>query len=195
MHQVGEATLAGRAVGASQMKKVCFVLVVFVAGLVCAASPILQAQTYTVQRWSVSTIDSSPSDCTQKIDTVRQALEDFAVPVTLRFSVPVSREFGWVVVCNERTWWHLKSRPEYRRTNTQTGMTDFANHVVYLNGFALAAGDLRDTVAHEIGHQICQCSDENTANEFKYRIEDQAHDIAKQNRSHSSSVSTFAGQE
>lgn len=118
-----------------------------------------QEQRYQIARWSVGSIDPDPDACSARIDNVRQTLIDF--------NAPVSRQFAWVVLCNEKTWFHVKNSVEYRRVSTNTGFTDFPNHVVYLRGFKQSAKDLRDTVGHEIGHQMCRCNDESVANQYK----------------------------
>jgi len=115
-----------------------------------------------VQWWNVSTIDTDPTDCTEKVKDIRDALTSF--------NIPVSAGFSYVVVCDPKAWFKLKNSTRYRHVNTTTGMTDFANYLVYLNTFAKSAGDLRDTVAHEIGHMLCKCDDEYEADQKKCTV-------------------------
>lgn len=136
-------------------------------------------------RWSVSAggragFSDRVSDCSGAVAAVRQSLEEFDIPPARRLSLTVSRGFSWVVICDERAWFRLKAQPEYRRVATRTGMTDFPNHVVYLNGFGRSPAELRETVAHEIGHQICGCADESVAEQNRMRLEDQARRLARQ---------------
>jgi hypothetical protein len=118
---------------------------------------------YKVMRsWNVSTLDPHPTDCAEQVNAVREAL--------VSFNLPISQGFTYVVVCDANSWFKLKNSPRYRRVNTITGMTDFTNYVVYLNGFRRASGELRDTTAHEIGHMLCNCNDEDTADENKLKV-------------------------
>jgi len=119
-----------------------------------------------IARWSVGSIDPDPVACSAQIDSVRQTLVDF--------NAPVSRQFAWVVLCNEKAWFRVKNSAAYRRVATNTGFTDFSNHVVYLKGFKQSAKDLRGTIGHEIGHQMCRCNDEFVANQNKSTLQGSA---------------------
>jgi hypothetical protein len=130
-------------------------------------SAVGQNANYSVMLWSVSSIDPQPADCADRVASVRDALSDLSVPSAVRLGRPVSREFSWVVVCNERTWFNLKNSPRYARVNTISAMTDFADHVVFLNGFGRDADALRDSVAHEMGHILCECADERQADRWQ----------------------------
>lgn len=127
-----------------------------------------------IARWSVSTVDPAPADCAAQIDAVREALVDLDVPVSRRFNRTVSREFAWVVVCDESAWFHLKSQLRYAHLQTVSGMTDFPNHVVFLNGFRRSPASLRDTVAHEMGHMLCHCVEEERADDWRLALLRQA---------------------
>lgn len=153
-----------------------------VAATLIGTAPI-RAQQDTPASWRIMTIDPVPGDCGAQMAAVQQALVDFDVPSARVIGQPVSRQFGWIVICDERTWFRLRNSPPYARLRTRTGMTDFTNHVVYLNGFGRSASALRDTVAHEMGHMLCRCAEEDTANDWKFRLMDQAKARQRQIRS------------
>jgi sarcosine oxidase delta subunit len=130
-------------------------------------SAVGQNPDYPILLWSVSSIDPEPSECVEQVAAVRNALRDLDLPAARKFNRPVSREFSWVVICNEQTWFHLKNSVLYARVNTRSSMTDFTNHVVFLHGFERTPNALRDTVAHEMGHMLCECADEAQAEHWK----------------------------
>jgi hypothetical protein len=137
---------------------------------------------YKVALWSVASIDADPADCADQVQAVRDALAVFDVPASRPFKVTVSREFSWVVVCNERAWFHLRNEPRYARVNTNSAMTDFPNHVVFLDGFRHSPAALRDSVAHEMGHMLCQCADEGEADRWKLILVEEADRQSRQRR-------------
>lgn len=145
-----------------RLRVLCVFGLVILATLVAHRTCDAQEQRYEIASWSVGSIDPDPSACSAQIESVRQTLSDF--------NLPVSHQFAWVVLCDEKTWFGIKNSAAYRRVPTNTGFTDFRNHVVYLKGFKQTTKDLRDTVGHEIGHQICRCNDESTANTNKFRL-------------------------
>jgi hypothetical protein len=146
-----------------------------VAGTLLACSAKSEDPNYKPLLWSVTSIDSEPADCTAQVKAVEAALAEFEVPASRPFNVTVSRQFSWVVICNERAWFGLKQSARYARVNTNSAMTDFPNHVVFLDGFGQSAGALRESVAHEMGHMLCECADEGAADRWKLILIEQAH--------------------
>lgn len=126
-----------------------------------------QIANYPVLLWSISSIDPVPADCAVQVAAVRNALQELDVSAARKFNHSVSRSFSWIVICNDRTWFHLKNSAPYARVNTIAGMTDFRNHVVFLNGAGRRYEELRDTVAHEMGHMLCECADEAEAGRWQ----------------------------
>lgn len=114
------------------------------------------------QSFDVSAIlDHAPSACQPQVSAVSAALN--------RFGVREARTYSWIVVCDERAWLHIITQERYARAGTQTntGISDPAFHVVYLNGHGRSPQQLTSTTAHELGHIICKCSDEQGADQAK----------------------------
>lgn len=162
---------------------------VLAAVVLASPNPLAAAQELTILRWSISTIDPNPTDCVAQMDAVRQSLIELDVPAARDLNVAISREFGWVVICDEQTWFHLKNSARYARGKTVSGMTDFPRHVVFLNGYGRTAARLRDTVAHEMGHMLCRCAEEEQADAIKFTLFQQAR---QKRRSARPVVSTMA---
>lgn len=76
---------------------------------------------------------------------------------------------GWqFVVLNESAW---KSNPHTHDSHTAYSLLD--RQVTYIREtYAMTASDyqLRQTIAHEMGHFICDCKDEAKANFYRDRI-------------------------
>jgi hypothetical protein len=87
--------------------------------------------------------------------------------VAIRKTLPVPADWHFFMV-SEADW---RMRQGVAR-GTQTAYSDLGTNVTYLReSYAASAPDekLRHTIAHEMGHRICNCTDESTAD----RIADQ----------------------
>jgi len=158
-----------------------FIVVSGLCAIAVAGYPaVAQDVTYTVAMWSVSTIDPHPDDCAAGVAAVQNALRQLDVPQARRFSHAVSREFSWVVICDQRTWFRVKNSSRYIQVNTISAMTDFANHVVFLRGYGRSADALRDSVAHEMGHMLCECADEPEADRLQQVLLDAVRERSRQ---------------
>src|SRR5215475_2946773 len=96
-----------------RLRMLCGHGLVIVSLLASRATCNAQEQQYEIASWSVGSIDPNPSNCSTQIETARQTLSDF--------NMPVSHQFSWVVLCDERKWFEVKNSPAYRHVPTNTG--------------------------------------------------------------------------
>lgn len=122
---------------------------------VAAVALAIGAQGQTVQSYG------DGPDCAAQKDVVKQILSEL--------NVKQGNGFVWNAACTEQSWFKLTL--EYRMlVKTNTGFTDFRYHGVYIRTARRSYSDIRDTVAHELGHIICECSSEQTAHDIGDRL-------------------------
>jgi len=101
------------------------------------------------------------AQCAQPVKELQAELQTLAYPD------------GWTigVVCTPVAWESLLKIAD--PPPTQAAFTNFIRHSTVVNAaiFRLRRSQYRHTLAHELAHVVCQCKDENTAEQMARSLE------------------------
>ena len=98
---------------------------------------------------------------------------------TLRISVirktlpAIPADWHFIVVSDD-DWRHIIDKNGLNHGSPQSAVSNLKNHITFVRAaYAMQAPDweLRKTIAHEMGHYLCGCTDENKANFFQDQIQ------------------------
>ena len=125
---------------------------ILLAGIIAAGRPVASAPPH-------DRIASPPQTAMQRI-------------ADIRWSLPVPR--GWhFVVLDEVKWNQMVSANGLRGNRPQSAMSSLDGGFTYVREQYVDTAEywrLRHTIAHEMGHRICNCTDEVTADKIADQI-------------------------
>jgi hypothetical protein len=77
------------------------------------------------------------------------------------------------LVVNDEQWRHMIDKNGLDRGQAQSAVSNLEMHFTFIReGYAVRApeSELRQTIAHEMGHYLCQCTNEDKANSYQDKI-------------------------